>query len=143
MVARNTGAATSPAANTTDNRDPQPEQVKAGTNTNPVVTEGDNLAPGATLAENPNNAPGDGTGFHCGICGQPVGAEGQHYNAKNQEVAVPHANVLVVADNWPALQDEQDAEAVRNEQNGDTEPVAEGDKLPRPEMVSPSERDTK
>lgn len=90
---------------------------KPGDNPTPIEP-GDNLAPRATLADNPNNAPGGtGTGFHCGICGQPIGAEGQHTNANGDQVETPHAQTMVVADNWPQLQDDQDAKVLEDEAN--------------------------
>lgn len=58
------------------------------------------------------------TGYHCGICGQPIGAEGQHYNNEGEQVTASHANTMVVADNWPELQDAQDAD--KAEQANDT-----------------------
>ncbi len=81
------------------------------TSASPVV-EYDRLGPLATLSH--NNLPPNGTGLHCGICGTTVGKEGQHYDADGDQVEVPHANVMVVADNWPAKQDEADVEAAAN-----------------------------
>lgn len=105
---------TTPAANETSATETRTE--KPGDNPTPIQP-GDNLAPKATLADNPNNAPGGtGTGFHCGICGQPIGSEGQHTNANGEQVTTPHAQTLVVADNWPQLQDDQDAEVLKHEQ---------------------------
>lgn len=54
----------------------------------------------------PQGAPspfaGGKTGYHCGYCGQPVGAEGQHYNSNGETVETPHAHTMVVADRWDA-----------------------------------------
>jgi hypothetical protein len=80
---------------------------------NPATTPGDNLPANGTLTENPAGLPGAGTGYHCGICGQPVGAEGQHYDGSGDVVTTPHANTMVVADDWPTAQAAGDQEAAQ------------------------------
>jgi hypothetical protein len=47
-----------------------------------------------------NTLPPEGIGFRCGVCGRVVGREGQHYGTDGEITATPHANVLVVADDW-------------------------------------------
>jgi hypothetical protein len=81
---------------------------------NPATAPGDNLAYGATLTKNPAALPGSGTGYHCGMCGQPISSNGEHYDGNGDVAAAPHANVIVVADNWPEQQaedNERSAEA--------------------------------
>lgn len=79
------------------------------TTANPTVHEGDRLAPGATTSG--NSAIPNGTGFHCGVCGRPVGKQGEHYDEDGDQVETPHATTMVVADDWAEKQDEQDQEA--------------------------------
>lgn len=78
---------------------------------NPATVPGDNLAPNQTLTENAAGLPSSGTGFHCGYCGQQIGAEGQHYDGNGEQVTVGHAGTLVVADNWAAGVQQGDAQA--------------------------------
>lgn len=59
---------------------------------------GDRLVANATLTSNPHGLPSAGTGYHCGYCGGSVGTEGEHYDPNGNQVPVPHANVMVVAD---------------------------------------------
>lgn len=104
------------ATNTTDtNRADTATEGDGVQPVNPAATPGDNLAPRATLTDNPAALPASGTGYHCGVCGQPIGAEGQHYRADGEQVTTPHAQTLVVADDWPAKQDQADAEQVQQE----------------------------
>lgn len=83
--------------------DPQkPETANVGTATNPpsaseTLPEGTPVDP----TSGPQGAPSPHTtGFHCGYCGQPVGREGEHFNAEGEAAAAPHANTMVVADDW-------------------------------------------
>lgn len=78
---------------------------------NPTVNEGDKLPPLGSLSG--NVLPPEGTGFHCGICGQVIGKQGQHYDGDGEVTEVPHANVMVVADNWPDKQVEVDQQAMK------------------------------
>lgn len=87
------------------NRDESP------TTANPTHSPGDNLAPLGTLSG--NVLPPNGTGFHCGICGRVVGKEGQHYDEEGDVTETPHANVVVVADDWAQNQRNADGEALQ------------------------------
>lgn len=91
------------------------EKPKDEAAANPTVNEGDKLPPLGSLSGNVR--PAEGTGFHCGICGQEIGREGQHYDADGEVTGVRHANTLVVADNWPDKQTEQDQKALSDEQD--------------------------
>jgi len=85
---------------------PTSTRTTARRETNTQPTTNDRLAPAATPAV---NEPSEVT-FHCGYCGQRVGSEGQHTDPVSGEATMPeHAGTLVVADDWPALQDAQDA----------------------------------
>lgn len=76
----------------------------------------------AVVTEGESRLNRDGaTGYHCGICGQSIGAEGQHYNNDGEQVTASHANTMVVADNWPDLQNAQDADKIEAEAEGKTE----------------------
>lgn len=128
-MASSTSRVTGTAANTTDEANqPKSEEQTATTaktnegspatdaqrdespdTANPTVNPGDNIAPLGTLSY--NTLPPNGTGFHCGICGRVVGKEGQHYDDDGDVTETPHANVSVVADDWAANQEKQDAEA--------------------------------
>lgn len=116
----------------TDDKANQPTSAKdkdaADPNTaNPTVNETDRLGPGATTSGNvgiPN-----GTGYHCGICGRVCGKEGEHYNEDDEQTEVPHANVMVVADNWAELQDDQDREAAKKHAEKREERKTRSDKL--------------
>lgn len=93
----------------TRNTEPPTDQPLA---VNPATDPGDNLAHNQTLTENPANLPSAGTGLHCGHCGQQVSPEGVHFDGNGFVASAPHANTMVLADNWPeqvAAQDAKDA----------------------------------
>jgi hypothetical protein len=83
-----------------------------------------NITEGGRAATHRDQLPTDRPSFHCGYCGEPVGPEGQHWNEEGDAKEGAHAGTMVVADNWPEQQDEQDAgkrakeQARRDEING-------------------------
>lgn len=92
---------------------------------NPATSPGDNLAPGATLTENAANLPGSGTGYHCGHCGQSTSSTGEHFDGNGDVVTTPHANTLVLADNWPVEIERDNAESAERYANRKTEKATE------------------
>lgn len=49
------------------------------------------------------------TGYHCGYCGEVIGAEGQHYFPGTSEVRQhEHPGTLVVADGGPQVKGDED-----------------------------------
>lgn len=54
-------------------------------------------------------AEGGRTGYHCGYCGEIIGAEGQHYFPGTDGVRTSeHPGTLVVADGGPQVKGEED-----------------------------------
>ena len=82
--------------------------------TEPTLTEG------GRIATNQGQLEADRPGFHCGYCGQPVGPEGQHWDAKGEATGNPHAGTLVVSDQWPEAQVDVQAEAAKADDEDDT-----------------------
>ncbi len=82
------------------------------------VQEGDtaNLTEGQRIASHQDQIEAGRPGYHCGYCGAPVGPEGQHWDSKGNAVPGNHAGTMVVADNWPENQDEQDKDKREAEQ---------------------------
>ena len=86
-----------------DNSTSNDPEVRATTTTSDA-----NITEGGRIATNKEDLSADRPGFHCGYCGQPVGPEGQHWDAQGDATDPGHVGTLVVADNWPENQDEQD-----------------------------------
>lgn len=91
----------------------KPSTADTSQSNRPAERKSTNTQPTTGVRLNPvDGEPGETT-YHCGYCGEAVNSEGAHTDAVTGELRMPnHAGTLVVADNWPALQDAQDEKKV-------------------------------
>lgn len=58
-------------------------------------------------------------GFHCSKCGQPVTEKNEHVATINGAVSPSTHEGMAVADDWPAIQDAEDAKAAKDRGDND------------------------